>query len=119
MDELEFYNSHYLMVDERGRITAGWSDGPHPERDTSSAILLTDHGSYQFRLWPDGTENPALTNEYGVPLYKWVNDYPVERTQEEIEADKPDLPDDPATPGTDESVWDELDKAYQEGVDSV
>lgn len=92
MDELEFYNSHYLLVDEQGRITDGWSDGPHPERDTSEAVLLTDKGGYQFRLWPDGAENPALTDEYGVPLYKWGGNYPVERTQEEIEADRAEIP---------------------------
>lgn len=37
-------------------------------------------------------------------------------------AEHPDIPDEPEpepTPGDDSSVWDELDAAYQEGVDSV
>lgn len=30
--ELDFkliYNKHYITVDDQGRVTAGWSDGPH------------------------------------------------------------------------------------------
>lgn len=115
MENMEFYNSHYLMVDGLGCITDGWSDGPHPERDTSSATLLTNKGSYQFRLYPDGVENPALTDEYGVPLYKLDGNYPVKRTQEEIKADRAENPNDPTAPSTVDSVWDALDKAYTEG----
>ena len=54
-----------------------------------------------------------------MPLYKLDNNYPVERTQKEIEEDRAKIPNEPATSVTDDSVWDELDAAYQEGVDSV
>lgn len=89
MDE---YNNHYITVDRQLRITDGWSDGPHPERDTSDAILLTDKGGYQFRLEWGGEENPPLYDEYGVPLYKWDGIAPLRRTVAEIEADRAEIP---------------------------
>lgn len=33
-----FYNRHYITTDSRDRVTACWSDGPHPDRDTAGAI---------------------------------------------------------------------------------
>lgn len=82
------YNRHYIAVDERGRITEGWSDGPHPGRDTSGAICIDGEGGYQFRLLPGGEENPPLSAEDGVPLYRWDGETAVPRTREEIEADR-------------------------------
>ena len=61
-------NKHYLLVDEAGRVLAGWSDGPFPDRDTSGAVLLREDGGYQFRLFPGGEENPPLTDETGALL---------------------------------------------------
>ena len=88
----EYYNKHYITVDDASRILSGWSDGPHPDRDTSGAVLLTDKGGYQFRLFPDGEENPMLTDWDGIPLYKLEDGYPVRRTEEELEADRAELP---------------------------
>ena len=88
---LEFepaYNRHYIAVDEQGRIVDGWSDGPHPGRDTSGAICIDGEGGYQFRLLPGGEENPPLSAEDGVPLYRWDGETAVPRTMEEIEADR-------------------------------
>ena len=88
---LEFepaYNRHYIAVDEQGRIVDGWSDGPHPGRDTSGAICIDGEGGYQFRLLPGGEENPPLSAEDGVPLYRWDGEKAVPRTREEIEADR-------------------------------
>lgn len=48
----KYFNNHYITTDPEGRITYGWSTGPLPGRDTSSAVLLTDQGGYQFRLTP-------------------------------------------------------------------
>ena len=45
----------------------------------------------------------------------WVYDFENGTFTEYVEPDEPDEP----TPGDDSSVWDELDAAYQEGVDSV
>ena len=84
----EFYNKHYITTDDRGRITSGWSNGPRHDRDTSGAVLLTDKGGYQFRLFPGGEENPALHTMDGIPLYRWEDGQVVPRTEEEIAADR-------------------------------
>jgi len=81
-------NRHYILVDNRGRITDGWSDGPHPEKNTTDAICINKEGGYQFRLSPVGEENPALWDMDGIPLYKWDGEQIVQRTEDEIEADR-------------------------------
>ena len=88
----EIFNRHYITVDERGRITDGWSDGPCPERETAGAVLLTDRGGYQFRLADDGEENPQLMSREGVPLYAWDGERVTARSTEDIAADVAALP---------------------------
>ena len=91
MEEAVAYNKHYITVDDQGRITSGWSDGPHPNWPTGKAVLLNDKGGYQFRLFPDGTENPDLMSHEGgvsVYLYRWDGEQVVTRTEEELEADR-------------------------------
>lgn len=86
----EYYNSHYIRTDASGNIVEGWSDGPHNHREvTDDDILLNDKGGYQFRLFPDGEENPPLY--YGmsmIPLYRWDGEKVTRRTDAEIEADR-------------------------------
>ena len=84
----EFYNKHYITTDEQGRIVDCWSDGPHPEKDTSGAICINEQGGYQFRFTSGGEENPALYTMDGVPLYRWDGESAVPRTEEEIAADR-------------------------------
>ena len=89
----EFYNKHYITIDDQGRVTDGWSDGPHPDRDTTDAICINEQGGYQFRLYPGGEENPPLHTMDGIPLYKWDGEKVVARTKDEIEMDSiPPLP---------------------------
>lgn len=83
-----FYNKHYINLDAQGRITDGWSDGPHQGRDTTNAICINEQGGYQFRLFPGGEENPPLRTMDGIPLYRWDGEQVVARTEEEIEADR-------------------------------
>lgn len=84
----EFYNRHYITTDAQGRITGGWSDGPHPDRDTAGTICINEQGGYPFRLTPGGEENPPLYTMDGIPLYRWDGTQAVRRTEEEIEADR-------------------------------
>lgn len=97
---MEFYHRHYITTDGNGRVVEGWSDGPHPEKDTTKAVLLTEQGDYQFRLC--GLWNPALTTEEGIPLYKWDGFSVVQRTEGEIQADRAALP--PAPPADGERI---------------
>ncbi len=88
----ELYNKHFILVDTQGRITDGWSDGPRRDRDISDGICINDHGGYQFRLFPDGEENPSMHTMDGIPLYKWDNGKAVLRTEDEIGADRTEAP---------------------------
>ena len=89
MNELDFeifYNKHYIKTDANNNIAAGWSDA-FPQ-DTENAICINEEGGYQFRLWPNGEENPDLYTMDMVPLYKWDGENVVKRTETEIEADR-------------------------------
>lgn len=92
------YNRHYITTDAQGRITGGWSDGPRPDRDTTGAVCINEQGGYQFRLFPDGEENPSLYTTDGIPLYRWDGEQVIPRTEEEITADLAAIPDPPPTP---------------------
>lgn len=91
----EYYNNHYIITDARGRITDGWSDGPHPERDTTNAICINQQGGYQFQLIPSGEENPPLYTMDGILLYRWDGAQALPRTEEEIAADRAAIPEPP------------------------
>lgn len=113
-------NKHYINVDDRGRIIDGFSDGPHSGKDATGAICINEEGGYQFRLPVyrdhilfDGTldwapelteENPSLWDMDGIPLYKYVDGEVLERTQEEIEADRAALPKPEDKPSPEERI---------------
>ena len=110
MDDFTFYNRHYITVDDRGRITDAWSDGPHPEKEVTGAICINERGGYQLRLIVDRQqteENPALYDMDGVPLYKWDGAAVQRRTMEEIVADRAAIP--PAPPSEQERVRADID----------
>lgn len=90
----EIYNKHYITTDAQGRITDGWSDGPHRDRDTTGAICIQE-GGYQFRLLPGGEENPSLRTIDGIPLYRWDGVNVVPRAEAEIAEDRASIPDPP------------------------
>ena len=93
-------NSSAFLADTTGwvEIDSGYGDKyHHAQGNYFPGSIITDGGAYRYKL---------------------VDDKPVECTAEEIaDQEAKNLPD-PVYP--DESnVWDELDAAYQEGVDSV
>ncbi len=88
----ETYNKHYITVDNRGRLTDAWSDGPFPDKETAGAICINEQGGYQFRLTADGEENPPLYTRDGIPLYKWDGEAVALRSREELEADRLAVP---------------------------
>lgn len=67
----QFYNQHYIEVDSSNNVISGWSNGPYPNRDISKAICINKQGGYQFRLSPNGEENPPLFDTNGIPSYKY------------------------------------------------
>lgn len=58
-----------------------------------------------------------IITDNGAYRYKLINGKAVECTPEEIAAQEAAM--EPEQPESNGSVWDELDAAYQEGVDSV
>ena len=93
-----YYNKHYIATDAQGRITDGWSDGPHRGRDAAGAVCINERGGYQFRLFPGGEENPPLYTMDGIPLYRRDGEAVVPRTEEEIAADRAAIPEPPPSP---------------------
>lgn len=104
MNEL-IYNRHYITTRSDGAITDAWSDGPHHGKDTTAAICINDKGGYQFRLYPDGEENPLLYDIDGIPLYRWDGKQVAPRTEAEIAADRAAIP---APPPTQQDTTDAL-----------
>lgn len=99
--DYEFYNRHYIRTREDGAIVDVWSDGPHPKKDTENAVCINDKGSYQVYLVVDGVrtrENPDWMTGDGIPLYKWDGERVVKRTEEEIVADRAEIPPAPPSP---------------------
>ena len=91
----EFYNKHYIKTRADGAIIDCWSNGPHPDRDTTDAICISDKGGYQFRFTPDVEEIPPFYDVDGIPLYKWDGQAVQPRTAEEIAADRAAIPEPP------------------------
>lgn len=104
-EEIEFkpvYNRHFIEVDENNNIVRGFSDAF--VQPTSNSILLTDEGSFHFRLFADGEQNPNLYTMDGMPLYKWDGEQVVARTEDEIEAEMAAIPKPPAMPTYEERL---------------
>lgn len=101
------YNKYYIIIDSRNCIIDGWSDGPYPDRDTTNAICINERGGYQFLLFPDGEENPNLYTYDFLPLYKWENGQVIARTEEEIEAQRAQIP--PPPPSEQEQLRADVD----------
>lgn len=106
----------YVKPNDKGYITAV----------NSSAFLMDTTGWVQIDSGygdkyhhAQGNYFPeCITTEGGAYRYKLVGGKAVECTAEEIaEQEAANRPD--PTPSDESSVWDELDAAYQEGVDSV
>lgn len=86
----EYYNKHYIEVDDQGRIIDLWSDGPHPEKDATNAVCINERGSYQVYLTINGErteDNPRWMDMDGIPLYKYEDGQVLPRTKEERKAE--------------------------------
>lgn len=85
MDTIHFYNRHFIRVDKYNRILHGFSDAF--ETAEEGDICINENGSHQFRLFPNGEENPSLIGENCVHLYMWTGEEIRETTLEEREAE--------------------------------
>lgn len=85
----EWYNRHYIAIDENGKIIGGFSDAF--EQPEAGNICINERGETQFRLFPDGEENPSLVNADGIHLYTWDGKAVRETTQDERAAEKAEM----------------------------
>ena len=76
---------YYVIIDESGRILRGFSDDF--EQPDANAICINEDGGRHFEL--NGVINPPMVDYNGTPLYKLDGGKVVERTQEELDVDKP------------------------------
>lgn len=103
----------YVLPDAENRITAINSD-EFISNLTGWAQIDEGEGDRYHHAQNNYFPLP-IADERGIYRYKLVDGAPVERTQTEMDADY--MPPEPI-PG-DGSVWDELDAAYAEGVNSI
>lgn len=91
MDETVRFNN-YIRCRADGAVLAGWSDGDWAgyRSPGHEDILITSEGGYHFRL--GGVDNPPLFTEDGVPLYRWDGQSVRERSPEDIQAERDELP---------------------------
>ena len=80
---MEFYNKHYIRVDENNHVIKGFSDAfKSPEIDD---ICINQKGSRHFELL--GVINPSLFDAAGCHLFKYINGVIMETTEEERAAE--------------------------------
>ena len=83
---------HYVTLDDRNRVTDGWSTGEHPGCGPGEHDAFIGEGGEAFAL--NGVEHPALKtdDEDKIPLYAWTGEAVRVRTEEEIDGDRPQEP---------------------------
>lgn len=86
--------SVYVQIDTQGRITAVNSSAFVPE-DCGTEID-SGYGDKYHHAQGNYFPRPIYTED-GIPRYKLVDGQAVERTQEEIEADRAQIPEPPPT----------------------
>ena len=107
----------YVQTNENDYITAVNSSAFLT--DTSGWIKIDEgYGDKYHHAQNNYFDKPIFT-ESGVYRYKLVDGKAVECTAEEIAEQEANIPVPEPTPSPDDSVWDELDAAYQEGVNSI
>ena len=109
----------YIQTDNDGRVLR--CDGGYTTPADLTGWIEIDEGTGdKYNLCQSHYFDGGLYTMDGIPLYKWDGAQIIQRTEEEIEADRAELPvPEPPSPPAESTVWDELDAAYQEGVNSV
>ena len=98
----QIFNHHYIRTNADGNITTGFSDAF--EQPQENDILINNQGGYQFRLFPDGEENPNLITYDGIALYRWTEGTVEQRTEEEIQTERNRIPQPAPCPTQEERI---------------
>ena len=110
---MKVFNRHYIAADDRDRIIDGFSDAFKQPQDGD--ICINEQGGYQFRLFPDGEENPLLVDDNGCHLYRYENGQIRKATDAELAAELAEIetnrPPAPPTPIEELQAENRLQKA--------
>ena len=90
-------NKHYIRIDSQSRITHGFSDEFEQPQDNDIEINIGMNAGRLFELFvnDEWLTNPPLTDFDGVFLYKWDGKQALQRTDKEMDADRPEPPEQP------------------------
>lgn len=103
MDE-EMKSKVYVQTDDQGRITR-CEGGYTTPLDLTSWTQIDEGYGDRYNLCQSNYFPKPIYSEDGIPRYKLVDGKPIERTVEEIEANRAAVP---APPPTDHEILDTL-----------
>ena len=111
----------YIQTDADGRILR-CEGGYTTPADLTGWLEIDDGTGDRYNLCQSHYFDGGLYTMDGVPRYKWDGEAAVLRSEDAIEQDmtavaQPEQP--PTQQETEISVWEELDAAYREGVNSA
>ena len=119
--EFETQSKVYIQTDTEGRIVR-CEGGYTTPADTTCWIEIDEGTGDKYNLCQSHYFDGGLYTEDGIPRYEWTGEAAVLRSEDAIEQDRASVaqPEQPPTQQeTESSVWEELDAAYREGVNSA
>ena len=119
--EFEMKSRVYIKVDEQGRIVR-CEGGYTTPADLTGWMEIDEGNGDRYNLCQSHYFDGGLYTMDGIPRYEWTGEEAVLRSEDAIEQDRaavaqPEQP--PTQQETESSVWEELDAAYREGVNSA
>jgi len=110
----------YIKIDENNRVLrceGGYTMGNI--ENIEEWIFIDEGTGDKYNLCQSHYFEGGLYTMEGIPRYKYEDGVTVLRTDEEIQADIDAIPQPEPEPTPNEDIWAELDKAYEEGVNSI
>ena len=120
--EFEMKSHVYIRTDEQGRITRCEGEYTLPADLDGWTLIEEGPPCDRLNLAQSHYFEGGLYTMDGIPRYEWTGEAAVLRSEDAIEQDRASVaqPEQPPTQQeTESSVWEELDAAYREGVNSA
>ena len=119
--EFEMKSHVYIRTDDQGRIVR-CEGGYTTPADLTGWIEIDEGNGDRYNLCQSHYFDGGLYTMDGIPRYEWTGEAALLRSEDAIEQDRayvaqPEQP--PTQQETEISVWEELDAAYREGVNSA
>lgn len=111
----------YIQTDSEGCIIR-CEGGYTTPADLTDWMYIDEGIGDRYNLCQGNYFDGGLYTMDGIPRYKWTGEEAMLRSEDAIEQDRASvaLPEQPPTQQeTESSIWEELDAAYREGVNSA